>query len=83
MTNIIAKGYRKNNIYMINISLKEIDNKEPCEWYVYIYYKNMVDYVWKYLYKWLTNRPNIYKFKFIYKLTNQILKSTDDQFNKT
>src|SRR5881628_2550364 len=28
MTNIIAKGYRKNNIYMINISLKEIENNE-------------------------------------------------------
>src|SRR5436189_3713987 len=27
MTNIIAKDYRKNNIYMINISLREIDNE--------------------------------------------------------
>src|SRR3954470_18962107 len=31
MTNIIAKDYRKSNIYMINISLREIDNEEPCE----------------------------------------------------
>src|SRR3954464_14081868 len=31
MTNIIAKGYTKNNIYMINISLREIDNEESCE----------------------------------------------------
>ena len=31
ITNIIAKGYRKNNIYMINISLKEIENNESCE----------------------------------------------------
>ena len=31
MTNIIAKGYRKNNIYMINISLREIENEESCE----------------------------------------------------
>ena len=37
MTNIIAKGYMKNNIYMINITLKEVDNEESCEWYVYIY----------------------------------------------
>src|SRR2546430_11030496 len=27
MTNIIAKGYRKNNIYIINISLKEINDE--------------------------------------------------------
>src|SRR2546430_4172487 len=31
MTNVIAQGYRKNNIYMINISLKEIENNESCE----------------------------------------------------
>src|SRR5205809_3850645 len=31
MTNVIAKGYRKSNIYMINITLKEIDNEESCE----------------------------------------------------
>src|SRR5436189_3773027 len=31
MTNIIAKGYRKNNIYMINMSLKEIKDEEFCE----------------------------------------------------
>ena len=31
MTNIIAKGYRKNNIYIINITLKEVDNEESCK----------------------------------------------------
>ena len=31
MTNIIAKGYRKSNIYMINITLKEVDNEISCE----------------------------------------------------
>src|SRR4051812_45142831 len=31
MTNIIAKDYRKNNIYMINISLKKIEDKISCE----------------------------------------------------
>ena len=46
MTNIIAKGYRKSNIYMINITLKEVDNEESCEWYICTYILlNMVDYV--------------------------------------
>src|SRR5438270_11573220 len=31
MTNVIAKGYRKDNIYMINITLKEVDNEALCK----------------------------------------------------
>ena len=31
MTNVVAKGYRKNNIYMINISLREIKENDISE----------------------------------------------------
>ena len=31
MTNVVAKGYRKNNIYMINISLREIKKDDISE----------------------------------------------------